>query len=204
MFIRFILEGYLDICICAALNWLFVAGDKDSLRWDSTFYVVNNATLILLTLAVIGFPFWVIIFYCKSFARWQQEDFAEKYGAALEGYDIRHRSIVGYPVIFMARRFALTLVVTLGRQYLFAQIAVMFVFATLQVGFLTTFRPFTEPLLMKLDVFNEFTTVVLVDLLVVLSDANQSKFDFEADIFFLACLFGNLSVHLILLVRNTV
>jgi len=93
-------------------------------------------------------------------------------------------------------------VVTLVQEHLFAQVVVMVFFATLQVAYLTSFKPFTEPLFMKLDILNEVTTVILVDLLVALSDANQSRFDLEVDIIFLSCLFGNLSVHIFLLMKN--
>ena len=57
---------------------------------------------------------------------------------------------------------------------------------------------------MKLDIFNEITTVALVDFLTVFSAANLTKFDSEADIVFLVCLFVNLAVHLFFLIKTTV
>ena len=80
----------------------------------------------------------------------------------------------------------------------------MVFFSSLQVGFLTSFKPCEVSLGMKLDIFNEITTVALVDLLTVFSAANLTKFDSEADIIFLACLFGNLIVHIFFLVKTTV
>mmetsp|Transcript_15832 Transcript_15832/g.21425 ORF Transcript_15832/g.21425 Transcript_15832/m.21425 type:complete len:98 (-) Transcript_15832:493-786(-) len=52
--------------------------------------------------------------------------------------------------------------------------------------------------------FNEITTVVLVDTITVFSAANLSRFDLPADIAFLVCLFGNLSVHLFFLIKSSI
>ena len=80
----------------------------------------------------------------------------------------------------------------------------MVFFSSLQVGYLTSFKPSRVPLGMKLDLFNEITTVTLVDFLTVFSAANLTKFDLEADIIFLVCLFVNLAVHLFFLIKTTV
>mmetsp|Transcript_6846 Transcript_6846/g.9417 ORF Transcript_6846/g.9417 Transcript_6846/m.9417 type:complete len:86 (-) Transcript_6846:1131-1388(-) len=83
------------------------------------FEIVNNVTFILLSVSVILFPLWAICFYCKKFKKWQDKDFEEKYGAALEGLKKDSRTALGYPIIFMLRRFALVITVTLGTNYLF-------------------------------------------------------------------------------------
>ena len=77
----------------------------------------------------------------------------------------------------MIRRFALVFVIIVGREHLFAQISIMILFSTLQVGYLASFKPSENLLGLKLDIFNEITTVCLVDLLTVFSAANLSKFD---------------------------
>lgn len=48
------------------------------------------------------------------------------------------------------------------------------------------------------------TTIILVDILTCFSKANTQPLDFEMDIFFLVGLFGNISVHLFFLVKNSV
>ena len=80
----------------------------------------------------------------------------------------------------------------------------MMISSTVQVWYLATYRPTEEPLLRQLDIFNEITTVVLVDSLVIFSAANLESFDLEADIGFLALLFGNILVHLFFLVKSSV
>jgi len=87
---------------------------------------------------------------------------------------------------------------------LVVQVAVMVLCSSVQIGYLMTYKPIEEPLPLKLDVVNEVTTVILVDILCLFSDANPADWELEGDIFFLALLFGNLSIHLYFLVRNTV
>lgn len=157
----------------------------------------------MLSFVIVIFPFWAVFFYLKNFQSWKDEAFEAKFGAALEGLCLNSRSIVAYPIIFVLRRMALMFVVTAAEGMLFAQLYVMIFFSTIQVFYLSTYKPFTEPLLLKLDIFNEFTTVILVDLLVILTDANPSKIDLQVDIFFLTCLFGNLAVHLFFLMKNS-
>ena len=73
IWIRFIMEGSLDIAICWALN----------------------------------------------FNKWKKEEFEVRYGSALEGLKKDQRSSLSYHIIFILRRFALVLVVTIGRDHLF-------------------------------------------------------------------------------------
>ena len=56
----------------------------------------------------------------------------------------------------------------------------------------------------RLEVFNEVTTVILVDLVTIFSAANVNKLDWEGDIAFLSLLFGNLAVHIFFLIKSSV
>ena len=104
MFIRYMLEGCLDIVICAVLNFVNDMDSEDGMMWDSIFLKINNVSLIVLGIAVAIFPLWVLIFYCKNFARWNDENFESKYGAVFEGLRTDRRSALAYPIIFLTRR----------------------------------------------------------------------------------------------------
>ena len=60
------MEGFLDIGICATLNVIFLLANDLALEWDSLFLIINNITLILLTLTVIVFPVLISLFYLKT------------------------------------------------------------------------------------------------------------------------------------------
>ena len=107
-------------------------------------------------------------------------------------------------MLFMLRRFALVLVVTRLGEFLFAQILILVFFSVIQVAYLTTFKPNENSLMHKLEVFNEFTTVILVDLLTVFSAGALQKLDFEGDIGFISILIWLLFVHVFFLVKSSV
>ena len=70
VYFRFIMEGFLDIGICASLNVIFLLENDLGLEWDTLFMVMNNVTLILLITTVILFPIVVSCFYLKTYSRW--------------------------------------------------------------------------------------------------------------------------------------
>jgi len=137
--IRFIMEGSLDIALCGAINYIFINDRQGGLQWDNIFQVVNNVSLILMGVSISVFPIWALWFYCRNFNKWEDEQFEERYGAAYEGLKKDRRSAMGYPMIFMLRRFALVFVVTVGSEHLFLQLIVMMLSSAIQVAYLTTY-----------------------------------------------------------------
>ena len=149
------------------------------------------------------FPIFILVFYCKSFANWSKRSFRVKYGALFEGLRTKKRSSLAYPIIFILRRFVLVFLAIVTKELLFVQLSVMILISMGQTWYLINFRPFKQPLLLKLDIMNEVTIVFLVDVLTCFSQANTEPIDYEMDIIFLVGLFGNIAVHLFFLVRNT-
>ena len=118
MFIRYLIEGCLDIAICIAINCIDISESEEGLRWDSTFYMVNNISSIVLGCALMIFPVFVVVLYCKSFAKWTEESFEERYGAIFEGLRKDRRSSLAYPIIFVFRRMVLVIIATVTKDYL--------------------------------------------------------------------------------------
>ena len=84
LFFRYLLEGCLDITICATLNFID-AYNKEDLAWNSFFYFVNNVFLVVLSAVTIILPAFISLFYCLNFSRWSDREFDDKYGAIYEG-----------------------------------------------------------------------------------------------------------------------
>lgn len=80
----------------------------------------------------------------------------------------------------------------------------MIFFSVIQVAYLTNFAPCEVRLQQRLDVYNEVTTVILVDMLTIFSIGNITRFDLESDIVFLAVMIANLVVHMFFLVKSSV
>jgi len=93
VFIRYLIEGFLDISICASLNYIYETESARGFRFDTTFHTVNNIAFFVLTIAIVVLPFWSIIFYCKHFEKWGDDEFLEKYGAIFEGLDLKKKTI---------------------------------------------------------------------------------------------------------------
>lgn len=125
VFIRFFLESCLDIAICGNLNLIYIWQNDIGLKWGTVFEFVNNVAFIIMCIAIAIMPIWTLVFYCRNFRKWQEEEFEEKYGAVFEGLRKSNRSSLGYPIIFILRRFALVLAIIIFENYLWAQITLM-------------------------------------------------------------------------------
>mmetsp|Transcript_38 Transcript_38/g.63 ORF Transcript_38/g.63 Transcript_38/m.63 type:complete len:197 (+) Transcript_38:1189-1779(+) len=141
VYFKFIFEGLLDISICAYLNFIWMNDNGEGFRWDTVFHTFNSGCLIVLTIAILLFPILVITFYLCNFSKWKSDDFKDRYGTLLEGLHKKSRWSLGYPVIFMLRRYVLIFVVTVTSEYLWLQITTLVFFSALQAGYLTTFQP---------------------------------------------------------------
>ena len=75
----------------------------------------------------------------------------------------------------------------------------------LNFWYLANYAPFEEPLMQKLEILNELTTLALLYNLMCFSAGNNGSVDSEStfDISFLSFFCGNLCVHLYFLLRNT-
>ena len=160
--------------------------------------------MIVLTVALAALPIWILVFYCRNFARWDDEGFDVKYGAVFEGLRKDKRSSLAYPIILILRRFVLVFLSTVTRDMFFIQLAITVLIAVIQVAYLSNYRPFEENLQNNLEIFNEVTTIMLVDILSVFSEANSQPMDLEMDMLFLVSLVSNLSVHLYFLIKSSV
>ena len=203
LFIRFFLEGCLNIAISSVLN-IEHANENGGLKWDSSVNAINSVSLIFFTSVILLLPVFFLIFYCLKFKKWGKPGFEERYGAAIAGLRTDRRSSLFYPVNFILRRFALVLVAKFTQDNFFVQFMTMQAFSFAQFIYLVNCKPFTEQLLQNLELFNEVVTIILIDSLTAVSKGNEKNFDEEMDAFFLFIFFGNISVHLFFLIKSIV
>ena len=131
VFIRFFLEGCLDIVLCAALNVIYIQENDIGYEFHTVFHATNTITLFALGLVIVVLPIWTLWFYCRNFKNWEDEHFEEKYGAVFEGLKKEQRIVLAYPMIFMTRRFFLVLIVTVFRNSMVVQLSVMLLYSTI-------------------------------------------------------------------------
>ena len=140
-----------------------------------------------------------------TFSQWTDETYDNRFGAVFEGLRKDTRLSLLYPLIFLLRRALFSVVAIFCQELLILQIACLFCFSTIQIIFLILVEPFTEPLLQKLELFNEVCTLALVYIMVCFTDANEALFLTENyyDFAFLVGMAINLLVHVYYLLKNS-
>ena len=73
------------------------------------------------------------------------------------------------------------------------------------IWYLITFVPFKEPLMQKLEIFNELTNLALMYTILCFSKANIliNEFEMPYNIAFMCFLCGNLATHLFFILYDT-
>jgi hypothetical protein len=88
-------ETYMFLAVCCGLNLFFYR------KWDNIGNSVNSLMAIIFSTAIIGFPFFVAIWFSKitSYKRIlrNDKDFLARFGNAIEGLNFKRR---GRQVLF--------------------------------------------------------------------------------------------------------
>lgn len=65
---------------------------------------MNNLLFWLFLLTLIALPVWSTFFIYRNFAKLSDDKFSKKYDALYDGINIKKRSSLAYPLVFMVRR----------------------------------------------------------------------------------------------------
>ena len=155
--IRLFTETFIDLYVTSLLN-IVAANWKTSSALISASNVASVVVFALCNLTVL-------LLASVYFRKFGEMNAQSNYGALLEGtkLDAKRKSKWNLllPAFLFGRRICFTLSLLLIRHFLWAQIAVMFLFSTAMVIFLLTMKPFESPTATKLEVFNEVTLTML-------------------------------------------
>jgi hypothetical protein len=88
-------------------------------------------------------------------------------------------------------------------QYLVLGLAVNICLVLIQVTYLVLYKPFEDPLLQKLEIFNELSTLVAIDLMFVFTDTYSHQAHEHVGYAFVFVLCINILTHMFFLVRAT-
>ena len=73
----------------------------------------------------------------------------------------------------------------------------------LVLAYLFIYKPFDKSLMQKLEVFNTYTELVLLYIVLCFTNANEFRDYLIYDMAFIVCLAGNITVHMSLLLKST-
>ena len=176
--IRFYLEAALDIEMCIFLQFYYSDYNGGLFATSETFDILNGLLTILFGPLVLILIVALVYFYSKNYERWSDTNFKDRFGTVFEGLRTDTKLVLFYTVIFLGRRAAFCVVAIFFKDYLFVQVLCLLVFSTIALTYLLLVKPFVEPRMQRLEIFNEICTLLLTyNMLCFSEDANLQLFD---------------------------
>lgn len=136
-------------------------------------------TIIHFVLIVIGFPLFVAWYLIKGHRTRMlgSKTSLAKFGSLYEELNYHRGAALAYHLLFLMRRLLLICqAVFLGRDHQFLNIAMLMATSTTLLVYIARVRPFEEPYINNLELFNE-TTILFVSAYhcIVFSDVAQAS-----------------------------
>jgi hypothetical protein len=98
---------------------------------------------IVLAILLFSLPGFIIFFYSKYHDKLKDEEFKEKFGTAMEGFDPNYESIC-YSAMFVCKRFAFILVSLYLFKYPLIQLPIILILTILDIAFIYTYSPYLD------------------------------------------------------------
>ena len=193
--IRLVLEEILELGFCLSLQFKYgiFKGASGPTLIDMSFGILYGIIIILL-------PAFILFFYCKYFALFEEAAFKAKYGTVYEGLDTRKRSVIFYSLLFIVRRLLFVAVCLTLYNYQIIGLALVVYMTLISAAYLLVFSPYEEKLAENLDVMNEAVTVVLIDFCFLFTDLfPNTKSQYLVGYAFVTVMIANICVHLFFL-----
>jgi len=168
-YIRLVLEASLELSFCCIINIKY----GNVFRYPETptaGSVVNFVVAVFFTVVVLVSPLVILIAYNYHFLKLAEPEFEHRYGAAYEGLKHLERSVLIYPALFVARRILFGVLAVYCYHFVWLQLAVQIYCTIFSAWYLLEFRPFDDPLVQKLEVFNEVIALSMINLLFCFTD----------------------------------
>ena len=198
--IRLVLEESLETLYSVALTFKYSSFNTSAFG-SATDYILS----IILTVAIGGLPFFMVIFYLLYFADWENEEFNKKYGEPLDGLKKNQKSSLIYPVYFVIRRALFCLVTLVLHQNVILQLSCNYILTLISIAYLTTFVPFEEPLEYRLELMNECFTIFVIDLCFLFTNLDPDRTrKYKWGYLLIVVIFSSLAVHVVFLLKQTI
>lgn len=163
--------------------------------------------MALLVLAT-ALPAFFAFFYSCKVKVWGQERFKETFGSLLEGTDgsKKRRVTLGAPLLCFLRRILLSVfAILITSTEISLQLLGLDLITLLVLGYLLYVVPYDQKRLMRLDLFNEALSLVIIQLAFVFTD---SMSDIQARSDLGICLISviglNVAVNAVLLISDAI
>lgn len=172
--IRFLMEGYLDICLFSLIN-------MKNLDWTPIIAItISNYIAIFLTLVVCGFPIFACFWYLYKMNSWDDPDFQNRWGQMLEDIDTdkEDKSLKGmaiiFPLSYFIRRLTFCIVIVFWIEFLWGQVAIMCMISVALIIYNNLAQPMESRFATNMENFNEMIALGVLYIMMALSDGNPN------------------------------
>ena len=125
---------------------------------------------IALLVASIIFPLLIAVLICKFYKRLSDPAVSDKISSLYEGLKTHSKAALAYNSVFVVRRFLFALTIVLLYEHPGAQIQFLILYSVLMIIYDVLVKPFEDPNLNKLEIFNELCILVTGYHLICFSD----------------------------------
>ena len=164
--LRFLFEGYLELTASVCIGLL-------TMNWSETssFSIMYcNFFTVLIGIALIALPFYILVYYFRNIQTLDDEEFQERLGTLLDDLKLdstedekpedllfKRKMSVLFPFFFVVRRL-IFIGISIGlAPWPYFQLMGAFYLTTGMVIYLLWFWPFADNFLTKIEVMNEVT-----------------------------------------------
>lgn len=152
--LRFLLEGYLEYTIASFINLYYEQYSK--------FTEIFSFTVSVLMISIaVGLPIFSFLFILINFKDLDKPRLKDKFETLYENLDTSRRVTSFYTLIFLLRRLMFSFLAIFGYYWPFLQLVVTTYFSLGLLTFIIAFKPFSNSLVNKLEIFNEATLLVV-------------------------------------------
>ena len=174
-FLRAFITGYIVMCFSNLVVLKNVNTAVNLSDWKS---VMNTCITIVLLFIVLISPLLSLLFFNLFRRRLDDKDFKLKFSAAYHGAKLKDPKTHYINFIFLARRLMFALIaVYMGPEMVSINLMINTTMSLTYLIYLLHYRPMKKSFNLKLEIFNEFTFLLCLDLCycftVALSDYEQ-------------------------------
>jgi hypothetical protein len=198
--LRLLFEESLETTFCLILQYRYGSGFTPELIGTAIDFVFA----IVLGVAIVYLPYWMAEHYLlnyhkwstsRKYRKWKDEEFEETYGAPMEGLRRNSKWVVIFPVYFIIRRIAFACVALFMFNYVVFQLFLAFYLTFLSFVYLVHVRPYEVELEGTLDIWNEVTTIIAIDICYMFTeDVENAELQYKIGYVYIVVVLGFIAV----------
>jgi hypothetical protein len=172
---------------------------------------VDYLMTVFIGIVLVLLPLFILTFYGYNFHKLDDKHFRNTYGSIYDGYKPNLKVSPFFAILFILRRMLFAATCLHLRNSVWLQMLITIYIGTFQACLLLHFKPYTEPLILRLEVFNEVTNLLLflhaymlTDLTVISEVDNLREVHRYVSLYFGKIIVWNLLVHLFFLLRSVI